>query len=166
MTNTVRRVLRKKNILARLGKRFARNPQVKRMAYRRNKQVRPKDAFRLVRSRCLSELMTTLYVGSLVEKPVIPIIVGNWPTAMLRAEPVMNAEMAGSEMRSTTQPMRMRPRKRTMLPAMTAKEDAIMSLEISWPLSFSSAASTTLPVTVDRTATGPMVMSLDVAKNQ
>jgi hypothetical protein len=78
----------------------------------------------------------------------------------------MKAEMAGNEMRSTIQPSLMRPRKRTIAPAMTARADAIMSLEISWPASFASAFRTTLPVTVERTATGPIVISLDVAKNQ
>jgi hypothetical protein len=100
------------------------------MPYRRKRQVRPNDALRLVRPRCLSELITTLYVGSLVEKPVIPIMVGNWPAAILSAEPVMNAEIAGNEMRSTIQPIRARPKKRTIDPAMMAKEDAIMSREI------------------------------------
>ena len=75
-------------------------------------------------------MITTLYVGSLVEKPVIPIMVGNCPAAILSAEPVMNAEIAGNEMRSTIQPMRTRPKKRTIDPAMMANEDAIMSREI------------------------------------
>lgn len=110
--------------------------------------------------------MTTLYVGSLVENPVIPIMAGNCPAAMLSAEPVMKAEIAGNEMRSTIQPIRTRPKKRTIDPAMMAKADAIMSREMSWPASFSSADSTTPPVTVDNTATGPMVMSFEVAKNQ
>jgi hypothetical protein len=42
--------------------------------------------------------------------------VGNWPTAMLSAEPVMNAAMAGKGMKSTINPSRTMPRKKTMEP--------------------------------------------------
>jgi hypothetical protein len=71
--------------------------------------------------------INTLYVASLVENPVIPIIVGICPIAMLRAEPVMNAEIAVSEIKSTIQPARMRPMKMIIHPAMTASAEAIMS---------------------------------------
>lgn len=96
----------------------------------------------------------------------------------------MKAQMAGSGMNSTIQPRRARPRKRMMAPVMMARAEAM-----TWPGtpgSVSWALSTTLPVTWDMTATGcrgrsvgrsqgsgwmhqrltPMVMSLDVAKNQ
>lgn len=106
----------------------------------------------------------TLYVASRVEKPVIPIMVGTCPAAMLIAEPVMKAEIAGSEITSTIQPKRARPRKSTIEPAMMANEDPMTSREALTPVA--SAFKITLPVTVDSTATGPMVMSLDVAKNQ
>jgi hypothetical protein len=109
-------------------------------------------------------LMITLYVASRVEKPVMPIMAGTWPTAMLMAEPVMKAEIAGNEIKSTIQPRRAKPRKRTMAPEMMANEDATMSL--GTPGSLSSAFRMTEPVTVERTATGPIVISFDVAKNQ
>ncbi len=69
-------------------------------------------------------LITTKYVESRVEKPVMPIIVGTWPTAMLRAEPVINADMAVNEMKSTIHPQRTSPMKQMMLPAITARADA------------------------------------------
>jgi hypothetical protein len=97
--------------------------------------------------------MTTLYVASRVENPVIPIMVGTWPTAMLRAEPVMYAQIAASEMNSTSQPSRARPRKHTIEPAIIAREEAMISAG-TWPWSFFEAVVTTVPVTVDRTATG------------
>lgn len=79
-------------------------------------------------------------------------MVGTWPTAMLRAEPVMNAQIEASEINSTSQPSRARPRKHTMEPAIIAREEAIISAGTPW--SFFEALVTTFPVTVDRTATG------------
>lgn len=134
------------------------------MKYKRKSEVRPKDAFRSVLPRCLSVLMMTLYVASRVENPVIPIMVGTCPAAILMAEPVIKAEIAGSEMTSTIHPKRARPRKSTIEPAIIASEDPITSREALTPVA--SAFRITLPVTVDNTATGPMVMSLEVAKNQ
>ena len=96
--------------------------------------------------------MITLYVDSRVENPVIPIIVGIWPTAMLIAEPVMKALIAASVMKSTIQPRRTRPRNKTIDPEMMARDDAMISKGTSG--SFSDADATTFPVTVDRTATG------------
>ena len=84
---------------------------------------------------------------------MIPIIVGTWPTAMLRAEPVMYAQIEASEMNSTSQPSRARPRKHTMEPAIIAREEAMISAG-TLPWSFCEAVVTTVPVTVDRTATG------------
>jgi hypothetical protein len=164
MTKAVRNVLRKKNVFALLGKRFARALQVNRIKYSRNNAVRPKEALRFVRPRCFRMLMTTLYVGSRVEKPVIPIRAGTCPTAMLMAEPVMKADIAGSDIRSTIHPSLAKPKKRTIAPEMMAREDATISL--GTPGSLSSAFKMTDPVTVERTATGPMVISLEVAKNQ
>ena len=83
---------------------------------------------------------------------------------MLRAEPVIKAEMAVRGMKSTIQPQRTRPMKQMMAPAITAGADATTCPGISG----CSAATllTTLPVIVDMTATGPIVISLLVAKNQ
>jgi hypothetical protein len=94
----------------------------------------------------------------------MPIMAGTCPTAILIAEPVIKAEMAGKEIKSTIHPSRANPRKRTMAPEMMAREDATISL--GTPGNLSSAFRMTEPVTVERTATGPMVMSLEVAKNQ
>ena len=80
-------------------------------------------------------------------------MVGTWPTAMLRAEPVMNAQIEASEINSTSQPSRARPRKHTMEPAIIAREEAIISAGTR-PWSFFKTSLTTFPVTVDRTATG------------
>jgi hypothetical protein len=134
------------------------------MRYSKKRAVRPNEAFKSVRPRCFKMLMMTLYGDSRVENPVIPISAGTCPTAILIAEPVMKAEMAGREIKSTIQPRRANPRKRTMAPEMMAREDATMSR--GTPGSLSSAFKITEPVTVDRTATGPMVISLEVAKNQ
>lgn len=135
------------------------------MKYRRNSAVSPNEASRFVFPRCLRVLMMTLYVASRVEKALLkPIIVGICPAAILMAEPVMKAEIAGREMTSTIQPSRAKPKKSTMEPAMIANEEAITSRDASTPVA--SALSTTLPVTVDKTATGPIVISLEVAKNQ
>jgi hypothetical protein len=71
---------------------------------------------------------------------------------MLRADPVIKAAMAVKEMNSTIHPNRVRPRKVTMDPAMTAKADAM-----TCPGTFGSVFAdfaTTFPVTVDNTATG------------
>lgn len=160
----MRRVLRKKNIFALVGYRRARKVHMVRIRYSRNKAVNPTAAFRFVSPRCRNMLIKTLYVASLVEKLVSPIIAGTWPTAMLRAEPVMKAEMAAKVMNSTIQPSRARPRKRTIEPATMAKDDAMISFGTSG--NFAAVLVTTFPVTVERTATGPIVMSLDVAKNQ
>jgi hypothetical protein len=128
MTKAVRRVFRKKKVFALLGNRFARKLHVKRIKYSRKRAVRPNEALRSVRPRCLRMLMITLYVDSRVEKPLIPIMAGICPTAILIAEPVMNADMAGREIKSTIHPSRAKPRKRTMEPEIIAKEDATISL--------------------------------------
>lgn len=75
-------------------------------------------------SRCLRILITTLYVASRLEKPVIPISAGTCPTAMLMADPVMNAEIAASEMKSTIHPARTRPMATITTPQMTPKDEA------------------------------------------
>lgn len=125
--------------------------------------------------------MTTRYVESREEKPVRPIKAGTWPTAMLRAEPVMKAEMAVSEIRSTIQPQRARPMATMMHPAINAKADAMTVGGMSGFVTF--AAVMMLPTSNDTTATGylqnqlpnasrdivfltPIVMSLEVAKIQ
>lgn len=125
--------------------------------------------------------MTTRYVESRELKPVSPSKAGTWPTAMLIAEPVMKAEMAVSEIRSTIQPQRTRPMVTMMHPAINAKADAT-----TFALNSGFVAATwvtIVPTSVDITATGysqnqllnassdivfltPIVMSLDVAKNQ
>lgn len=97
-------------------------------------------------------LITTRYVESREEKPVRPIKAGIWPTAMLRAEPVMKAEMAVSEIRSTIQPQRARPMAIMMHPDINAKADATTLDGISGFVTFTLV--TMLPTIVDMTATG------------
>lgn len=126
-------------------------------------------------------LMMTRYVESREEKPVCPIRAGTWPAAILRAEPVMKAEIAVSEIRSTIQPQRVRPIVTMMHPDTKAKADATTFGGISGLVPFTWV--TMLPTIVDMTATGyshnqlpkevrytgaltPIVISLDVAKNQ
>lgn len=110
----------------------------------------------------------------------MPIKPGTWPTAMLSAEPVIKAEMAAKEMKSTIQPARIRPMKVMMLPAIIARAEAMTCPGMLG--SVFATFVTTLPTMVDITATGytvsrvtresrarqltPMVMSFDVAKNQ
>src|SRR5271155_112281 len=83
---------------------------------------------------------------------------------MLIADPVIKAEMAGNEMKSTIQPHLITPMKQMIAPAMIASADAM-----TWPgtcgCSFATLR-TIFPVMVDMTATGPMVISFEVAKNQ
>ena len=58
-------------------------------------------------------------------KPVMPMRPGTWPTAMLRAEPVMKPLTAGKGMNSTSQPRRRSPSPRTIEPVKKAKTVAI-----------------------------------------
>lgn len=69
--------------------------------------------------------MTTLYVDSRLEKPVMPISAGTCPTEILMADPVMNADMAANEMKSTIRPRRTNPMKQMMAPATIASAEAI-----------------------------------------
>lgn len=80
------------------------------------------------------------------------------------ADPVMNADNDVMEMRSTIQPRRKTPRASTMHPAMTANAVATTLAGQTVPDAFTSA--TTVPTTVDKTATGPIDISLDVPKIQ
>ena len=97
--------------------------------------------------------MMTRYVASRVlRSPLIPIIVGTCPAAMLIADPVMKALIAVSEIISTIQPMRIRPMKTMIHPQMTARAEAITCPSISGLVSW--ALNTTLPTIVDMTATG------------
>ena len=96
--------------------------------------------------------MTTRYVESREEKPVSPSKAGTWPTAMLRAEPVMKAEMAVSEIRSTIQPQRTMPMANMMHPAINAKADATT---FGGNSGFVTPTWVTMePTSVDITATG------------
>ena len=95
------------------------------MAYSRKSAVSPIAASNLLLPKCFSMLITTLYVEARVSNPVIPIKVGTWPTAILIADPVMNAEIETNGMRSTIQPALIRPMNIIMQPAITAKHDAI-----------------------------------------
>ena len=54
----------------------------------------------------------------------MPISAGTCPTAMLIADPVINAEMAARGIKSTIRPPRMRPMKEMMAPATTANAEA------------------------------------------
>lgn len=152
MTKAVLRVLMKKYVFALLGYLLARDEHKNRIRYSRNSAVKPMAAFRSDLPRCFRILMITLYGASRVEKPVIPIIAGTCPTAILIAEPVMKALIAARVMNSTIQPRRTRPRKRTIAPDTTAKDEAMISAGTSG--SFSMAEITTFPVIVDKTATG------------
>jgi len=124
--------------------------------------------------------MTTRYVASREEKPVCPIRAGTWSTLMFRSEPVMKAEIAVSEIRSTIQPQRARPITTMMHPDIKAKADARTFGAISGFVTFTTV--TILPTIVDMTVTGYsydqlskdvryagghtlIVISLDVAKN-
>ncbi|KAL9116339.1 MAG: hypothetical protein Q9187_007136, partial [Circinaria calcarea] len=71
---------------------------------------------------------------------------------MLIADPVMNAEIAAKEMKSTIHPRRASPRKQMMAPEITLSADAMTWPGISGLVAL--AASTTLPVITDATATG------------
>ena len=97
-------------------------------------------------------MIKTLYVASRVLNPVIPIRVGTCPTAILRADPVMKAEMTVKEMNSTIQPHLIKPIKMIIDPAITASAEAMTCPGMVGSLFF--AAITTLPTIVDMTATG------------
>lgn len=99
-------------------------------------------------------MITTRYVASRLLTTVleIPRSDGTWPTAIFKADPVMNAEIAANEMTSTIQPKRIKPIKQTIAPATMARAEA-MALGAT-PGRAAADVATTLPVTVDRTATG------------
>ena len=76
----------------------------------------------------------------------------------------MNAAMAGRGMKSTINPRRRIPMPNTIAPTMTARAEAT-----TWPGMPGAAVRASLtmsPTRSDMTATGPMVMSFEVAKNQ
>lgn len=127
--------------------------------------------------------MMTRYVGARVSRSLLmPIIVGTWPAAMLIADPVMNAVIEVSEIKSTIHPIRSRPIVTMIAPQSTANAEAITCPGIVGSMAF--ALITTLPTIVDMTATGcfrsqhspkiqgeegyrtPIVISFEVAKNQ
>lgn len=90
--------------------------------------VRPMAASSLVLGRYFSVLMMTRYVESRVVQGFgkeMPIMVGTWPTRMLIADPVMNADRATRGIMSTIQPSRMAPIKRTMAPQRMASAEAM-----------------------------------------
>ena len=136
------------------------------MIYSIARAVRPSAASRLVEGRPPKVLMITLYGSSLVdpEVRVMPMRELTWPTPIVIAEPVMNAEIAGREIKSTMKPRRRRPNPRVMPPTMTDRAIAMSSGAKSGCVFWASM--TTLPTKVDMTATGPIVMSFEVAKNQ
>jgi len=71
-------------------------------------------------------LMNTRYAGSVDFTPRIPRSDGVWPSAIVIAEPVMNAETAGNAMKSTSHPKRRRPITVTIAPEIMASEEATM----------------------------------------
>jgi hypothetical protein len=71
---------------------------------------------------------------------------------MLRADPVMNAEIETRGMRSTIQPHRMRPMNTIMHPAMTARHEAMTCPGTSGLVL--AAFTRIFPTRVDITATG------------
>lgn len=122
------------------------------MRYSIRSAVSPRAASMVVVGNPLSVLMITKYGATRVFTPLMPISLGTWPEMMLMAEPVMNEQMDGRGMNSTSQPRRARPMKQMMAPAITAKAEAI-----TWPGTSGSlvaALRTTSPVTWDMTATG------------
>lgn len=160
-TNAVLRVARKNHVFCCCGYFLARNDVVNHLnRYSKNSADSPIAASSFVDGRCLKLLMMTRYVGPRVLNPVMPIKFETCPAAMLMAEPVMNAAIAVSGIYSTTNPSRSRPSPVTIEPAMSARPDAIACAGRC------GDSAMTFPTSVDMTATGPMVMSLDVAKNQ
>ena len=93
-------------------------------------------------------------MASLLEKPEIPISAGSWPAAMFNAAPVMNAEMAVKDMKSTSHPIRSKPNAITIAPAKTDKDDAMTSGSSLYSGTCFNASVMTSPVTVESTATG------------
>jgi len=93
--------------------------------------------------------MMTRYGASRVEKPVMPIMVGTCPTAILMADPVMKADRAVRGIRLTIQPQRARPMPVMMAPERMANAEAMVG-----PSATPLRSATTPPVTVDMTATG------------
>jgi len=118
------------------------------------REVSPIAASNFVLGRPLSELMMTRYVESRVLTSEIPRSPGTCPEAMEMAEPVMKAASETTGINSTIQPRRTKPRKRTMEPQMTASAEAITHGTFSYSGCALITLSTTVPVTVDRTATG------------
>lgn len=102
--------------------------------------------------------MTTRYVESRGEKPVRPIKVGTWPTAIFRAEPVMKADIDVSDIRSTIQPHRARPIAKIIHPEISARADATTFGGMSGCVAFT--LNTMFPTIVDMTATGYSTVSL------
>lgn len=160
-TNAVLRVARKNHVFCCCGYLLVRNEVVIHLnRYSRNSADSPIAASIFVDGRCLKLLMMTKYVGPRVLNPDIPIKFETCPAAMLMAEPVMNAAIAVSGIYSTTNPRRNRPNAVTIEPAISARPDATACAGRC------GDATTMFPTSVDMTATGPMVISLDVAKNQ
>lgn len=111
---------------------------------------------------------------------VSPIKFLIWPDAMFKAEPVMKAVIAVNGMNSTIQPHRINPMKVMIAPDIIANAEAMTGAGISGCSFWTEMI--TFPVRVDMTATGcsyvsfiiakrrvqltPMVISLEVAKNQ
>lgn len=122
------------------------------MRYNMVKAVNPMAASNFVTGRPFKVLMMTRYVWSRVSNPVMPIKFGTWPTAMLMADPVMNAEIADNEINSTIRPILIKPMKVMMQPQMMARAEATTCAGIS---GFDFATSvTTSPTRSDITATG------------
>lgn len=123
------------------------------MMYSIARAVTPIAASKLECLRFFKVLMMTRYVAARVSRSLLmPIIVGTWPAAMLIADPVMNAVMEVSEIKSTIHPIRARPIARMIHPQITAKAEAITCPSIVG--SMACALITTLPTIVDMTATG------------
>lgn len=160
-TNAVLSVAKKNQVFCCSGNFLVRKDVVNHLnRYSKNSADRPIAASSFVEGRCLKLLMMTKYVGPRVLNPDMPIKFETCPAAMLMAEPVMNAAIAVSGIYSTTKPSRNSPNKVTMEPAMSARPDAMACPERC------GEDAITFPTSVDMTATGPMVMSLEVAKNQ
>ena len=69
----------------------------------------------------MKKFIKTRYVGALVSNnELVPIKVGNCPIPIFKAAPVTNALMAGKGIKSTMNPNRSKPIKKTITPATMA----------------------------------------------
>jgi hypothetical protein len=162
--STVLNVDRKNSVLASLGLFAPILAHAHLITYSRINAGIPIAASIRTRSRCFRMFIPMKNAGSRPEMPFIPSITGICPNVMVMADPVIKADTAGKEMRSTSQPRRSRPSAVMMPPAIIAIVPAKTS-RASAGCSLCKSARIA-PVTIEATATGPMLMSLEEPKIQ